>query len=80
MRSPCASSRFVSLLLLSSGCVVHETRPMPPPMSDAEAVQRGESWCTSHGYGCRGALRGEGGLTYDASSRTLLGLRENVHG
>ncbi|HET6980782.1 MAG TPA: hypothetical protein VFI53_01505, partial [Myxococcaceae bacterium] len=40
-------------LLLSSGCVVHETRPLPPPISDAEAVQRGETWCSSHGYGCR---------------------------
>jgi hypothetical protein len=163
----------LSVLLLSSGCVVHETRPLPPPMSDAEAVQRGESWCTSHGYGCRprrvgrradvvevvfdaeghgaqgplrlefgtwdrrllrvevpavpppgprpaeesevlqagaawcrsrgyvcvlldshvegqshwvlryrvqGARRGEVGLTYDAFSRALLGVRENVHG
>jgi hypothetical protein len=43
----------VAVLLLSSGCVVRETRPLPPPMSDAEAVQRGESWCTSHGYSCR---------------------------
>jgi hypothetical protein len=22
-------------------------------MSDAEAVQRGETWCSSHGWGCR---------------------------
>ncbi len=164
---------FVSAALLS-GCVVHETRPLPPPMSDAEAVQRGESWCAAHGYGCRvhrvgrhgdvtdvvfdaqghgaegplrlefgswdrrlvrvevpavppsgprpaeeaevvqagdawcrsrryvcvlqdahvegqsrwvlryrvvdGPMRGEVGLTYDALSRALLGVRENVHG
>ncbi len=164
---------WVLAILLSSGCVVHETRPLPPPMSDAEAVQRGESWCSSHGYGCQarrvahhadlvevvfdasghgaegplrlefgswdhrlvrvevpavppagphpadqaevvqagdawcrsrgyvcvlqnahveaqsrwvlhyrveGGLRGEVGLTYDAFSRVLLGVRENVHG
>lgn len=112
---------------LLSGCVVHEARPLPPPMSDAEAVQRGETWCSSHGWGCRprrvgrhgdvvevvfdaqghgveGPLRlefgswdrrlvrvevpavgaagprGEVGLTHDAFSRTLLGVRESVQG
>ncbi len=128
-----------SVLLFSSGCVVHETRPLPPPMSEAEAVQRGESWCSSHGYECRtrrvarradvvevvfdaeghgaqgplrlefgswdrrllrvevpaalphgprpaaesevvGGLRGEVGLPYEAFSRVLPGLRENVQG
>src|SRR5262249_51874888 len=43
---------WVPLALLAPACAVHETRPLPPPMSDAEAVQRGESWCASHGYGC----------------------------
>ena len=38
--------------LLSLGCVGPQTRPLPPPMSDSEAVQLGESWCTSHGYRC----------------------------
>jgi hypothetical protein len=38
--------------LLSSGCVAQQTRPLPPVMSDAEAVQRSESWCASHGYRC----------------------------
>jgi hypothetical protein len=44
---------WVCLALLVSACAVHETRPLPPPMSDAETVERGESWCASHGYGCR---------------------------
>ena len=163
----------VLAILLSSGCVVHETRPDAPPLSDSEAVQRGEAWCTSHGYRClarrvgrhgdvvevvldaqghgaqgplrlefgswdhrlvrvevpsgpppgprpagqsevvpageawcrsrgyvcvlqdahvegqarwvpryrvEGGLRGEVGLTYDAFSRALLAVRENVHG
>jgi len=39
-------------LLLSFGCVVHDTRPLPAPLSDAEAIQESESWCTSHGYQC----------------------------
>jgi hypothetical protein len=39
--------------VLLSGCVVRETRPVSPPLSDAEAVQRGETWCSSHGWGCR---------------------------
>ena len=39
--------------VLLSGCVVRETRPLPPPMSDSEAVQRGETWCSIHGWGCR---------------------------
>lgn len=43
---------MVAFFLLS-GCVVHETRPLPPAMSDSEAVQRGETWCSSHGWGCR---------------------------
>jgi len=30
-------------------------------MSDAEAVQRGESWCASHGYGCRARRVGRRG-------------------
>jgi hypothetical protein len=38
---------------LLSGCAVREARPVPPPMSDAEAVERGETWCSSHGWGCR---------------------------
>jgi len=41
------------LLLAASGCIVRETRPLPPPMSDAEAVERGEAWCGQHGYECR---------------------------
>src|SRR5215472_10020936 len=43
---------WVCLVLLAPACAVHETRPLPPPMSDAETIQRGESWCASHGYGC----------------------------
>jgi hypothetical protein len=39
--------------VLLSGCVVRETRPVSPPLSDAEAVHRGETWCSSHGWGCR---------------------------
>ena len=31
-------------------------------------------------YRVEGGLRGEVGLTYDAFSRALLGVRENVHG
>jgi hypothetical protein len=38
---------------LLSACAVHETRPLPPSMSDSEAVQRGETWCSSHGWECR---------------------------
>jgi hypothetical protein len=38
--------------LLSLGCVGQQTRPLPPPMSDADAVQLSDSWCTSHGYRC----------------------------
>jgi len=45
--------RFSLLAALLSGCVVRETRPVSPPLSDAEAVQRGETWCSSHGWGCR---------------------------
>jgi len=44
---------FALLLLPSSGCVVQETRPLPPPMSQREAADRGQHWCTEHGYGCR---------------------------
>lgn len=43
----------VLLMVALSSCVVRESRPLPPPMSDAEAVQRGEAWCGQHGYGCR---------------------------
>lgn len=52
----------LSLAFLASGCVVHETRSLPPPMSDAEALERGHAWCESHGYGCqarRVARRGD---------------------
>ncbi len=38
--------------LLSLGCVGQQTRPLPPPMSDGDAVQLSDSWCTSHGYRC----------------------------
>ena len=31
-------------------------------------------------YRVQGGVRGEVGLTYDAFSRALLGVRENVHG
>jgi hypothetical protein len=41
------------LLVVLPSCVVHEARPLPPPMSEAEAVQRGERWCGEHGYACR---------------------------
>jgi hypothetical protein len=39
--------------VLLSACLVREARPVSPPLSDAEAVQRGETWCSSHGWGCR---------------------------
>jgi len=57
--------RLLRLLLLTafllSGCAVRETRPLAPSMSDSEAVQRGETWCSSHGWECRPRRVGEHG-------------------
>ena len=63
--------------LLLSGCVVHETRPAPPPISDSEAVQRGETWCSSHGWGCRPRRVGRHGdvveVVFDAEGHVTQG-------
>ena len=67
----------VLAILLSSGCAVHEIRPLPPPMSDAEAVQRGETWCANHGYQCRARRVGRHGdlveVMFDAQGRGAQG-------
>ena len=71
----------------------------PRPAEQGEVVQAGDAWCRSRGWVCvlqdahvegqarwvlryrvEGGVRGEVGLTYDAFSRALLGVRENVHG
>ena len=73
--------RFSWLLLLAfflvSGCAVQETRPSAPPMSDSEALQRGETWCSSHGWGCRPRRVGRRGdvveVVFDAQGHGAQG-------
>jgi|GEM_PF-3148207 hypothetical protein len=61
LRSMRTLTFLVLAWLLSLGCVGQQRRPLPPPMSEDDAVQLSESWCTSHGYRCMAPRVGQRG-------------------
>jgi len=61
LRSMRTLAFLVLAWLLSLGCVGQQTRLLPPPISDSDAVQLGEAWCTNHGYQCMAPRAGRRG-------------------